>query len=780
MALRSRVASGTSCIDNRNIDWAEQPRTAQNRTAQNSIGMNPQHNVSDDQPLARHLKREWRFSLAGMLFSFLFASVLISGWPQGLIPNMSIPFAYDGDGIFYSMVGQRMAEGSIFDLSRNGYPFGSSMSDYPMPDLGNLAILKALGALQLGHVTSVNLFFLASFPVTFLFAFLVLLSMRVERTIAVVGAVLFTFLPFHFQRLTHTFYLWYFVAPLYFLLAVRLFCDDGKRIIEISERRFNIVFFGSILLLSAFGAYYAFFGLVVVGTAAVLQMARLGTRKSFLVLVAVTLTSLLGVCINLLPYFFNKILNGKNLDIVVRNAAESEIYGLKLIQIVLPRLGHRNSWLAEIAQNYSTTYPLVNENSTAALGALGVVGLVSLGYFFFRRFAQKNDDNVGSFVALIVLALFLVGTVGGFGAIFSATVSPLIRGWNRISVFIGFGALVGLCFAISTIRRRFPDSVRSKKVILFSSIATICLGLYDQTTAACIACNEQIKAAFESDAKFVRSVEAAVPTGSAVYQLPYMSFPETAPTHRLTSYEHFTGYLHSQTLLWSHGAIRGRDGDTFFKALTRQSLSEQIRVVSSLGFAGVSVDRRGYADGGDGVVAELTRVLGPSFVSRADKQVVFFRITSPQSAIRSGSLSLAEVSKLARLDIQPDTLLFTGEEFKKLPRQVGVLDGDAIVDDGRTGFAIFGPYAPLRVGTYKLEVYGTYAGTSGESYVDVVADKGAKQLFRAALTKSNADRLISDNVRINADYSDIEVRIFVSKQDALRLKGYKMQRTEEQ
>lgn len=45
---------------------------------------------------------EWKFWVAGAILSFMLASVLLSGWPTGLIPSLSYPFSYDGDGLSHT------------------------------------------------------------------------------------------------------------------------------------------------------------------------------------------------------------------------------------------------------------------------------------------------------------------------------------------------------------------------------------------------------------------------------------------------------------------------------------------------------------------------------------------------------------------------------------------------------------------------------------------------------------------------------------------------------
>ena len=109
------------------------------------------------------LKTEKRWYLCGAVFVFLLASVLISGWPQGLIPNTAYPYAYSGDSLGYSWLIQRAMEGWVFENPRNGYPFGSNFLDYPGSDAGTLALLKLIGLLSGSFYAAFNLYFLLSF-----------------------------------------------------------------------------------------------------------------------------------------------------------------------------------------------------------------------------------------------------------------------------------------------------------------------------------------------------------------------------------------------------------------------------------------------------------------------------------------------------------------------------------------------------------------------------------------------------------------------------------------
>lgn len=74
--------------------------------------------------------------------------------------------------------------------------------------------------------------------------------------------------------------------------------------------------------------------------------------------------------------------------------------------------------------------------------------------------------------------------------------------------------------------------------------------------------------------------------------------------------------------------MKGRPADLFFRALANAPLERQIEVARKIGFSGIYIDRRGYADGGAAIESELTRLLGgpPDLISD-NKRQIFYELT---------------------------------------------------------------------------------------------------------------------------------------------------------
>lgn len=574
------------------------------------------------------LRGDWKLTLAGSILCFFGASIFMSGWPAGLIPNTSVPFAYSGDGVFHAWMAQRVTEGWLFENPRSGYPFGSNFLDYPGSDFGSHFLIKVLSLLSGSSFAGTNLFYLFGFPVAFAVTFCTVRCFGLGRALSISCALIYTFLPFHFMRLGHLFYTWYFVAPLFFYIAYSIFLTPEHKTSEEPKKTSWLKLLAEIsglLILSSFGVYYALFGLILVALAGGLNWLRTakfaGIKRA--TLIAAILVA--GVIANVTPNLIGNYVNGANAEVAQRHPLGSEIYGFKLMQLLLPRADHRISEIGAYTKYYNSTFPLINENVSATLGLVGSIGLGLCFLFFLASLCGKKLDLRIGFLTSAAFVLFMFGTTGGLGAIFSSVILPSIRGWNRISVFLAFATILTFFLVLQfLLTKHRPKFIYGTAII---ALLVSAIGVFDQTTSSCQACNTSIKNAYDNDKAFVAGIEESLPEGSAIYQMPYIPFPEEPPLHHLYNYQMNTGVLHSKHLNWSFGGMRGRDGDMFYRALSKETINKQVEVIRRLGFNGIYIDRRGYVDDAKSLIDGLTALLGtpPTLVSK-NNQLVFFKI----------------------------------------------------------------------------------------------------------------------------------------------------------
>ena len=585
------------------------------------------HNPSPPGPgekgLLQYFVLDWIWLICGAVFCFELASVLMVGWPDGLIPAIRYPYAYRGDSLFFHWMAQRAIEGWYFTNERSGFPFGSAMYDFPNSDAGSFLIYKVLGGLTGSVFSTVDLYFLLSFPVIFVVTFLVLRSFGIRKANCFMAAILFCFAPFHFSRLFygHDLYVWYFVVPLFFYYGRNLFFYGQTHWGITKPARLACLLLVT-LLLSSFGVYYAFFGsivLLICGSAASYKGSTLRPLRNALLFCALIFS---GCVLNLLPSIVYRQTHGINHEVAQRVPVQTEVYSLKIMTLLLPQPDHRVEALKSYAEMYRANFPL--SNTTASLGIFGIVGFLAILLSLVAGYVHRPVGPLFGMTAMVVVFLLLISTVGGFNVLFATLVTPLIRGWNRISIFIQFGSILAFALLLDG----WVRLQRSRLATSLCAAAATLVGLWDQTPASY---RQATAAGFEiasMDEGFIHQVEASMPPGSAIYQLPYMEFPDFGPVEKLEGYAMATGFTNSKTLRWSFGGMQGREGDLFYRALAKKTVAEQVSAIEQLGFSGVYIDRRGFADRGVSIINDFTQVLGfDPVLERSDGNVVFFKLS---------------------------------------------------------------------------------------------------------------------------------------------------------
>ena len=406
----------------------------------------------------------------------------------------------------------------------------------------------------------------------------------------------------------------------------------------------------ALVVSASFGIYYAVFGTMVLALGGLGGWLRDRSLRIVAATVAAASITIIGTGLNIAPNLVHWSGAARTMKSHIESVADSEIYGLKMIQMLLPRADHRIPALRDVTRRYDSVAPLINENVMAALGIVGATGLLLLGGVICLRVAGRAVDERLAFLALIVLGICAVATVGGLSAVFATLISPQIRAWNRASVFVAFAAIAAAMISLEWLLVRFV-AVKWLALALATAASLVAVvGVLDQTAPACEACNRAIQVAFERDRDFSDAIEASLPQGAAIYQLPYMPFPEAPPTNHLLNYELATGVINSKQLRWSYGGMKGREGDLFFRALVRTPMATQLDILRRLNFSGIYVDRRGYSDGGRAIEDELRQLTGagPNLI-RSDNQIAFYKLGPGTPALADG-LSTAHILQLAGFD----------------------------------------------------------------------------------------------------------------------------------
>jgi len=210
--------------------------------------------------------------------------------------------------------------------------------------------------------------------------------------------------------------------------------------------------------------------------------------------------------------------------------------------------------------------------------------------------------------ALALAWTFAYSVVGGVNGLVGLTGFVWLRAAERHSAWIL--ALV-LLWAVVAVSRLFAG--RRALSVIAAAIA-LALTLVDQlpsrTSASAI---RETGSRVASDAAFAQLLEARLPAGSMLFQLPVVDFPEGRPVLGASDYEHLRPYLHSTRLRFSYGSDKGRPREAWQRRAEALSPAAMASALERIGFAGLLVNCKAYVDG----AAELRDVLAAQGRSEA-------------------------------------------------------------------------------------------------------------------------------------------------------------------
>jgi len=614
--------------------------------------------VDEGTPRARLLALE---AVVVGLIAVAIAAVLLSVWRA----HWEEPFSYDGDALYYAMVGKTIARyGTYLHNPHLGWPFGQSLVDYP--EGGDNLNWFSLAATQLATGstwTAMNVLYLASFGAVAATAHVVLRLLGVRRILAGAVAVLYAFVPYHFARAEAHFNLSaYFMVPFAVLIALLLLSDDppvtrrtesGGWRLDWRSRRTWLVLLAAALLAST-GAYYFVFAMLLILVAAIVNALSGGGWRPIVAGAVIMAVSLAVFAVNVSPSIIEVIRHGTAPGAVVRSPTETELYGLRISQLYAPRENHRIGALATLADD-SQGHVVPSERGQQ-LGIIGAVGLtVILAVFVLSAVARKRTGWWGGRLARLLVGLGLlagacmvVGAISSYSLLLSAAGLKNIRAWNRISIVIAFCALAGIALVGDRLATRLSRRRPSAAPFVAAGIGVVLLaiGLFDQTSPADRPDYADIHRRYSSDEAFFQAVADRLPPSAAVFELPHVPFPEVAPIGGTQAYDQARGFVFQPQLAWSYGFMRGRHPE-YPLAFKNQSTEEWMTVLASIGFRGLVIDRFGYPDNAAQLEHDVARLVGSPSVTSEDGRYVFFDLTAYDDDVRTriGDVAMAALGR---------------------------------------------------------------------------------------------------------------------------------------
>jgi hypothetical protein len=439
---------------------------------------------------------------------------------------------------------------------------------------------------------------------------------------AFAGACAFALSPFFFHRsLSHLTLAFYWPIPLAILVVTWAF---GRRGLVPGSRRF----WAAAAIVVAAGLhniYYAALFAQFLGFACVAQwLVRRSPRAALgaLLLVVGLIAAVLADNANLL---LQRSSEG-SVDVLLRPYGNLERYALKPIELLLPiSEGAIVPWRAAGA-SYLRQALVRGEMGPVYLGLAGVAALLALTLAAARA-ALVRPARPAPAAALAVVWILAYSVVGGVNGLVGLSGFVWLRATSRNSIWI---LAVVLLWGVLALSRTALARRRSASVVAAAVAIGLTLGdqLPPRTRGAAI---RELGGRVASDGAFTRSLEAALPEGAMLFQLPVVDFPEGQRVLAASDYEHLRPYLHAKRLRFSYGSDKGRSQDAWQRRVESLEPARMAEALERMGFAGIVVNRKAYPDSAQELREALAAAGRPEAWESLDRDFLFVRLV-PQPA----------------------------------------------------------------------------------------------------------------------------------------------------
>ncbi len=515
----------------------------------------------------------------------------------------------------------KFVPGSWKQVDDLGAPFGANWNDWPTVEEVQYFFF-ALLAQSFGLFAGLNIGLLIGHLLAGATFYAVARRDGCNQTWAFAAGLAFALAPFLFAQSPHHFTVqlaWH--VPLF--LLVWQWVSTGPGIKPRSPRFWGACGIGFLTGLQ--NPYFTNVLCQVTLLGAGLQWLRTRSRPALLSALAVIGAAAIAFALMNFDTWTYKAVHGPNQGALVREYKWLEIYGLKIKDLVVPPITHR--W--DVAANFSKAHRQVAPLSDEGASYQGIVGLACLLWLVattVRNMIEGREKDVPR-EAWQVLWIVLMFTTGGLNAILGATGFTMFRTGCRYSIVILAITLLWAARRLSKLQAE-ADRVRPSGAMDWrwpAAAAVLCLViLCDQVPRAPTA-EETATSARQvaADRDFAERMEAALPPGAMVFQMPVMEFPES-PLPGMPSYDHFRPYLFSKRLRYSFGSMKGRERERWqpavqgklFEGATPDRQAGIIRLnqanarvavdeLKRLGFAAVYVNRNAFPDRGKGIEATM-------------------------------------------------------------------------------------------------------------------------------------------------------------------------------
>jgi len=508
-----------------------------------------------------------------------------------------------------------------------GAPFIGQLNDFPQSERA-VVWLGGQIARVTGLIPAANSLLILSCIIASISFYLAARLWKVSRVIAWLFAVAYAFLPHTERSIAHLGVIVSGILPLQFYV---LWYIATAQKLRLKSPRFQL----SILLGLCSGLLNAYWVFLFIQLYALALLCRIIKKSGHFPQALVPALGTCCVAASLLGSFIvYKISYGENPMAFVRNYGYVEAWSLKPIELFLPGPGKFLGPLSSYLSRYYDGGRIdIGEGFRSYIGICSIIGLLFLFFKGTQRQLHKHSASLPYLAAIWIIAYI---SFGGVHSIFSlAFDSYSIRGTNRYSTAVATIGLLYFVFVSHQLTRRWIPVLR---LTLFGGIALFAAAeqsVRSYRMAYIYWPPDKRQQIVKEDRALASELEARLGAESMIYLLPVIDFPE--PERASAEFDHYQAmrpFLYSTKLRYSYGSHKGRQGADWQLDVQELPAGEMAKTLESYGFAGILLNRKGYEDRGEALLAELSQAGWPlEFEQGIDNEWVFIRLMPAEEPI---------------------------------------------------------------------------------------------------------------------------------------------------
>lgn len=590
-------------------------------------------------------KKDIGYSILVFIIALILACYFMKVWDIPWSKPESLLGPENGDMLLSSLFYKNMIEtNSIWNGNLLAAPFQFNMYNFPaMTNMTVLVPVFIFGKIFNNAIIGMLIVMILAFPMAAIFSYYAIREFKVKSIICAIGALVYAFIPFKIMRMWGHFSYGnsLMIIPIAVIVLYWLYEDNELLLINknIFKYKKNIATMLFVIVIASGEAYFAFFFCFFI---LVVTFIKVLNEKGYLVNVMkstlIIIETVLVILILMLPSILNKVGQFKTLEEPVRSAAETEIYGLKLMHLFLPSNTGINK-IDILSYKYSLQTVYNNENMSAFLSIFAGIGFLILIINLLASSYYKEREKQMKFLSGLNISAVLLSSIGGVSYFVAAFIYSQVRAYNRISVFIAFFSVVSLCIVGSMIiENNNNKAIKNATVIILSIIASLSI-IFNGSTKSSLTTKNIYEYAKQNEYiySFIDEIEKEVGKDAMIYQMPYYKFPESPPLNEMKDYSLATPYIYSKNdIKWSYGNYKGTEGDLWHRAVSKLPIEERILKISKSGFNGIYIDTAAYKeDELNQLLNDLDEVLQEKPIISQNRRLYFYSMKKYNSNLVS-------------------------------------------------------------------------------------------------------------------------------------------------